>query len=313
MILRPKARELIAGIADDPTFGPIVVFGCGGVAVEVIDDKALALPPLDLRLAHELIGRTRVSRLLNAYRNVPRADIDGIAVVLVRLAQLAAELPEVREIDLNPLLADESGVVALDARVAIAPAERRRAAPSGHPRFAIRPYPREWERHAKLRDNTTVLIRPIQPEDERLYPAFLTRVFPEDMRLRFFAPVKDINHAFIARFTQLDYARAMAFVAIDETAREMLGVARLHADSAYQRAEYAVLVRSDFKGKGLGWTLMQTIIEYARSEGLRTIEGQVLKDNVTMLQMCAELGFRIASDPDDASVNMVSLDLQPAR
>jgi acetyltransferase len=313
MILRPKARELIAGIADDPTFGPIVVFGCGGVAVEVIDDKALALPPLDLRLAHELIGRTRVSRLLNAYRNVPRADIDGIAVVLVRLAQLAAELPEVREIDLNPLLADESGVVALDARVAIAPAERRRAAPSGHPRFAIRPYPREWERHAKLRDNTTVLIRPIRPEDERLYPAFLTRVFPEDMRLRFFAPVKDINHAFIARFTQLDYARAMAFVAIDETAREMLGVARLHADSAYQRAEYAVLVRSDFKGKGLGWTLMQTIIEYARSEGLRTIEGQVLKDNVTMLQMCAELGFRIASDPDDPSVNMVSLDLQPAR
>jgi acetyltransferase len=273
----------------------------------------LALPPLDLRLAHELIGRTRVSRLLNAYRNVPRADIDGIAVVLVRLAQLAAELPEVREIDLNPLLADESGVVALDARVAIAPAERRRAAPSGHPRFAIRPYPREWERHAKLRDSAMVLIRPIRPEDERLYPAFLMRVSPEDMRLRFFAPVKDINHAFIARFTQLDYARAMAFVAIDETAREMLGVARLHADSAHQRAEYAVLVRSDFKGKGLGWTLMQTIIEYARSEALRVIEGQVLKDNVTMLQMCAELGFRIASDPDDPSVNMVSLDLQPAR
>jgi acetyltransferase len=289
------------------------VFGCGGVAVEVIDDKALALPPLDLRLAHELIGRTRVSRLLSAYRNVPRADIDGVAVVLVRLAQLAAELPEVREIDLNPLLADENGVVAIDARVAIAPAELRRAAPPGHPRFAIRPYPREWERHAKLRDNTTVLIRPIRPEDERLYPAFLMRVSPEDMRLRFFAPVKDINHVFIARFTQLDYARAMAFVAIDEPSHEMLGVARLHADSAYQRAEYAVLVRSDLKGKGLGWTLMQTIIEYARSEGLRTIEGQVLKDNVTMLQMCTELGFRIASDPDDPSVNMVSLDLQPAR
>jgi acetyltransferase len=252
-----------------------------------------------------------VSRVLKAYRNVPAADADGIAVVLVRLAQLAAELPEVREIDLNPLLADEHGVIALDARVAIAPIERTRAAPSGHPRFAIRPYPREWERPAKLQDGVTVRIRPIRPEDERFYPAFLRRVSPEDMRLRFFAPVKDINHAFIARFTQLDYARAMVFVAIDNSVGEMLGVARLHADSAYERAEYAVLVRCDFKGKGLGWILMQTIIEYARSEGLRTIEGQVLKDNVTMLQMCAELGFRIATDQSDPGINLVSLDLKP--
>ena len=149
MILRPKARELIAGIADDPTFGPVIVFGRGGTAVEVIADKALALPPLDLKLARELIARTRVSRVLKAYRDVPAADENAIALLLVKLAQLAADLPEVRELDLNPVLADENGLIAVDARVAVAPVDPARRGPSsGHPRFAIRPYPTEWERHA---------------------------------------------------------------------------------------------------------------------------------------------------------------------
>ena len=148
MIVRPRARELIAGLADDPTFGPVVVFGRGGTAVEVINDKALALPPLDLRLAQDLIGRTRVSRILKAYRDIPAADELAVALVLVKLAQLAADLPEIREIDLNPLLADETGVIALDARVAVARAETH--SPSrrslGTLTFAIRPYPKEWER-----------------------------------------------------------------------------------------------------------------------------------------------------------------------
>ena len=141
MILRPKARELIAGIADDPTFGPIVVFGSGGTAVEVIDDKAIGLPPLDMKLAHDLIARTRISRLLKPYRNVPAADVASVAAVLVKLAQLSADLPEIREVDLNPLLADETGVIAVDARVAIAPVDGKRRIASGNPRFAIRPYP----------------------------------------------------------------------------------------------------------------------------------------------------------------------------
>ncbi len=126
MILRPKARELIAGIADDPAFGPIVVFGSGGTAVEVIDDKAIGLPPLDMKLAHDLIARTRISRLLKPYRNVPAADVAGVAAVLVKLAQLSADLPEIREVDLNPLLADETGVIAVDARVTIAPVDGKR-------------------------------------------------------------------------------------------------------------------------------------------------------------------------------------------
>lgn len=306
MVLRPKARELIAGIADDPTFGPVIVFGRGGTAVEVIGDKALALPPLDLKLAHDLIGRTRVSRVLAGYRDVPAADVDAVALLLVKLAQLAADLPEIRELDLNPVLADERGLIAVDARVAVARAEVRRG-PAGHPRFAIRPYPTEWERRTALRDGTKILLRPVRPEDEPLYGPFFAAVTPNDLRLRFFAPVKEFGHAFVARFTQIDYARAMAFIAVAETSGEMLGVVRLHSNANYERGEYAVLVRSDLKGRGLGWLLMQLIIEYAGAEGLRLIEGQVLSENTAMLEMCKKLGFEITFDPNDPDTCVVTL------
>ncbi len=307
MVLRPKARELIAGIADDACFGPIIVFGRGGVAVEVIGDKALALPPLDLQMARDLIARTRVARVLKAYRDMPAADESAIALVLVKLAQLAADLPEVRELDLNPLIADERGLIALDARVAIAPSDATGRGERGHPRFAIRPYPKEWERRPVLPDGTRILVRPVRPEDEPLYGPFFANVTPQDLRLRFFAPVKEFGHAFIARLTQIDYARAMALVAIDESTGEMLGVVRLHADANYRSGEYAILVRSDRKGHGLGWLLMQMIIEYARAEGLDTIEGQVLSGNHVMLAMCRELGFSIGHDPQDPDICIVRL------
>jgi acetyltransferase len=312
MILRPKARELIAGVADDPTFGPVIVFGAGGTAVEVISDKALALPPLDLKLAHDLIGRTNIARVLKAYRNVPAADENGVALVLVKLAQLAADIPEIREIDLNPLLVDENGVIAVDARMAIGPLDAAGRGRRGHPRFAVRPYPTEWERHVALRDGTRIFVRPIRPEDEHLYARFFAGVTDRDLRLRFFSPVKTSSHAFIARFTQIDYARAMAFIALNESTGEMLGVVRLHADATYESGEYAILVRSDLKGHGLGWLLMQTIIEYARAEGLKTIEGQVLGENTTMTAMCRELGFSVMSDPDDASMCVVKLSIRPS-
>src|SRR5262249_32183168 len=181
------------------TFGPVVAFGWGGTAVATIDDKALALPPLDLTLARDLIARTRVARLLRAYRNVPAAREDEIALVLGKVAQLAAAIPEIRELDINPLLADENGVVAVDARVAIAPlpAERRRG--PGHPRFAVRPYPKEWERTIRLADGRAAFVRPMRPDDESLVRAFFTKVTPEDVRLRFFAPVREFSHAFVAR------------------------------------------------------------------------------------------------------------------
>jgi acetyltransferase len=309
MIVRPKARELIVGVADDPTFGPVIVFGQGGTAVEVISDKSLALPPLDLALARRLIARTRVSRILKAYRNVPAADEQAIALLLVKLAQLTADFPEIREIDLNPVLADETGVIAVDARVSIAAVEPHRRGPSGHPRFAIRPYPKEWERRLCLQDGTAVFVRPVRPEDEPLYAPFFTHVTQQDLRLRFFAPVKEFSHMFVARLTQIDYARAMAFIAVDETSGDMLGAVRIHADAEYQTGEYAILVRSDLKGHGLGWLLMELMIEYARAEGLSCVRGQVLQENTTMLRMCRNLGFAVTTDTQDASIADVVLQL----
>jgi acetyltransferase len=293
MIVRPQARELIAGVADDLTFGPIIVFGCGGTAVEVINDKGLALPPIDLNTAVDLVARTRVSRVLSGYRDVPPADLHAIALVLVKLGQMAADLPEVRELDLNPLLADSDGVMVLDARVAIAPftaSEQRSARGS---RLSIRPYPSGWQRDAKLPDGSPVLIRPIRPEDEELVRSFFAKITEEDLQLRFFARVKELNHPFIARLTQLDYSRAIAFIALAPETGDVLGAVHLHSDANHDTGEFAILVRSDLKGRGLGWILMQLVIEYAYAEQLSQITGQVLRENRTMLAMCEELGFTI--------------------
>lgn len=308
MVIRPKARELIAGIADDPTFGPVVVFGRGGTAVEMIDDTALALPPLDLRLAHEMIGRTRVSRVLAGYRDVPAADERAVALVLVKLAQLVAEVPEIRVVDINPLLADRHGAVAVDARVRVAPVPAARRGP-GHPRFAIRPYPSQWERELSLKTGKRVQVRPVRPEDEAMFREFFTHVTADDLRLRFFSAVRHFSHEFIARLTQLDYARAIALAMIDPDDGRMLGAVRLLADADYDTGEYAILVRSDLKGQGIGWQLMRIMIEYAHWLELRVVEGQVLRENRTMLAMCRQLGFQVRPDPDDATMVQVTLEL----
>jgi acetyltransferase len=307
MVVKAKARELILGLADDPTFGTVIVFGRGGTAVEIINDKALALPPLDLQLARDLIERTRVSRLLPAYRDVPAVKQDAVALVLVKLAQMATDIPEIRELDINPLLADETGVTAVDARVAVAPPQRKFAG-SGPANFAVRAYPSQWERRLALKDGWRISVRPLRPEDEPTIHEFLRHVTPHDLRLRFFAPMKEFTHEFIARLTQLDYARAMAFIAFDEN-NEMVGVVRLHSDSIYESGEYAILLRSDLKGRGLGWALMQLIIDYARSEGLKTISGDVLQENTVMLEMCRQLGFEVKPDPTEPDICDVRIKL----
>ncbi|HYP58621.1 MAG TPA: bifunctional acetate--CoA ligase family protein/GNAT family N-acetyltransferase [Beijerinckia sp.] len=309
MVRRPKARELIAGLADDPDFGPVVVFGRGGTAVELINDKSLALPPLDMKLAEILIARTRVSRILKAYRDVPAADETALRLVLVKLSQLAADVPMIRELDINPLLVDQMGVLALDARARVAPLDRDHGRAAGHPRFAIRPYPRAWERTITCQNGQEVFVRPVRPEDEGMFAEFAGAISEEDLRLRFFAPVHHFSHLFLARLVQVDYARAIAFVAINPKTGEMMGVVRLHADANHDKGEYAVLVRSDLKGVGLGWELMHLIIEWAKADGLRTIEGQVLSDNKAMLEMCHKLGFSIRPCPDDASIRLVSLSI----
>lgn len=309
MVVRAKAREIIMGIADDPTFGTVMVFGRGGTAAEIIDDKALALPPLDLRLAQDLIDRTRVSRLLRAYRDVPSVKPDTVALALVKLAQMAADIPEIRELDINPLLADENGVMAVDARVAVGHVEPKFKG-SGPSNFAVRAYPTQWERHLEVKDDWRIFVRPIRPEDEPFIHDLLRHVTSDDLRLRFFAPMKEFTHDFIARLTQLDYARAMAFVAFDEAANELVGVVRVHSDSVYESGEYAILLRSDLKGRGLGWALMQLIIEYAKSEGLKVLSGEVLQENTVMLNMCRNLGFEVKTDTAEPEICNVKLLLQ---
>jgi RimJ/RimL family protein N-acetyltransferase len=168
----------------------------------------------------------------------------------------------------------------------------------------------KWQRHLVLGDDWRIFIRPIRPDDEFRVRDLLAHVSKQDLRLRFFDSIKEFSHQFIARLTQLDYARAMAFIAIDEASRETLGVVRLHADSSHEAGEYAILLRSDLKGRGLGWVLMQMIIEYAKSEGLRRIDGQILKENSVMVKMCRELGFKVTTDTEDRGVYVVTLDLE---
>jgi acetyltransferase len=191
--------------------------------------------------------------------------------------------------------------------VEASPAGQRRTALN--PRFAIRPYPKEWERELTLKDDWRVFVRPVRPEDEPLYADFFQKVTPEDLRLRFFAKVKDFSHAFVARLTQLDYARAIAFAALDRRTGELLGVVRLHSDANHDTGEYAILLRSDLKGRGLGWALMRLMIDYAKADGLKSVHGQILRENTTMLAMCAALGFEAHADPDDRDIMTAVLDL----
>ncbi len=302
MIRRPAARELIVGMSTDATFGPLLMFGAGGTAVEVIGDTALALPPLDVVLAKDLVARTRISRLLKGYRDRKPADIDAIADALVRLSAMVCQHREILEVDINPLLADDAGVIALDARIRIAG-----ISDPPRPPLVVHPYPTGWEKHFKIKDAEQVLLRPIRPDDAALYPKFFEQVTMEDRRLRFFSVQKELPQLFVARLTQIDYAREIAFVALAETNGDLLGVARFAADPDYERAEYAVLLRSDLKGLGLGWLLMRQLIDYATATGVGELFGSVLVENTTMLRMCRELGFEVAADPDDDAVKTVTL------
>jgi len=307
MIVRKQAHELLLGVYEDPLFGPMILFGSGGTATEIINDTAVALPPLDTTLALDLMEQTRVCRLLEGYRDRPPADLAGIASALVQLSQLVVDCPAVKELDINPLIADETGVIALDARIRIDPDLVEIDGPN--PRLAIRPYPNQWERWTETEDGERILIRPIKPADEHLYADFVARLSPEDIRFRFLAPRKEFSHKFVARFTQIDYARAMAFVALNREETELYGIARLAADPDYTKGEYAIIVRSDLKGTGLGWMLMRNLIRYAEREGLQELTGDVLEQNTRMLEMCRALGFEVSADPEDLTLRKVRLKL----
>ncbi|WP_128291142.1 bifunctional acetate--CoA ligase family protein/GNAT family N-acetyltransferase [Afifella aestuarii] len=308
MIRRTAAHELIVGIGNDPLFGPTIVFGAGGTAVEVIADSATGLPPLDRNLARDLIEQTRISRLLDGYRDIPPADMNALELSLIRLSQMAVDLPSITSLDINPLLASSDGVVALDARVAFDPKQVHKSGPNRD--MAIRPYPSGWDSTADLASGASVILRPLMPTDVHLYPEFLGKLSPEDIRMRFLAPLKTLPEEMIARLTQIDYARDMAFVALDPESGELLGVSRLAADPDHVEAEYAVTVRSDMKGRGIGWLLMKQIIEYAAADGIERLYGVILPENHTMLSMCRELGFVAVSSPEADGLRHVVIHLE---
>jgi acetyltransferase len=307
MVRRPHAFELIVGVAQDPQFGPVIVFGQGGTAVEIIGDRAVGLPPLNLALARELVSRTRIARLLGGYRDRPPADLDAVCRILVAVSQMVIDLPELVELDLNPLLANHEAVIALDTRIVVAKTD----AVHGERRLAIRPYPRELEETIAW-DDGQMLLRPIRPDDEERHLAFLQKLDPEDIRMRLFSARREIARSELARLTQIDYEREMAFIAVAEGPDgqpETLGTVRAVTDADNARAEFGIIVRSDMKGRGLGALLMKKIIRYCRERGTGELVGDVLHENLGMLKLARALGF--ATQPaEDSGAAHVRLALQ---
>jgi acetyltransferase len=304
MIQRGNSWELIAGAFNDRQFGPIILFGHGGTAVEVVNDKALGLPPVNLKLAQEIMADTRVFKLLEGYRDVPAADLTAVAMTLVRLSQLVIDLPEIEELDINPLLASPNGVLALDARIRILPATK-----TGTERLAIRPYPKELERDIPLSDGRVMWLRPIVPEDEPALQAGFARLTPEEIYFRFFVTRKLLDHVTAARFSQIDYDRQMALVLTEHGIpgqSKIYGVVRIEEDPDREHAEFAIVIEQEMTGLGLGIYLLRRIIDYSRQRGLQQIFGDVLWNNTRMLRLCRALGFVADSErPQPGVVRMV--------
>lgn len=304
-------QELIVGINTDPIFGPVILFGQGGTAAEIIADRAVTLPPLNMALAAEVIGRTRIGKVLQGAKAHSAADLESLSLALIQVAQMTVDLPEIRELDINPLLASPDGVIALDARVVLA----LYAGTNPTDRLAIRPYPQDLEETFVMKGGRPVLLRPIRPEDEPNHHVFVSRLTPEDIRFRFFGLVQELPHSQMARMTQIDYDREMAFIATapDSDGREeTLGVVRAVTDPDNETTEFSIVVRSDLKGAGLAKAMMVKMIRYCQSRKTRTMVGQVLKENARMLTFVEHLGFRRVRMVE-IDVVEVELDLQSAR
>ena len=290
MVKRAHAQELIVGCTMDRVFGPVILFGQGGTAVEIIADRAVALPPLNAPLAKALIARTRVSRLMAGWRDTPAVDENAVQRILIAVSQLLAEVPEIAELDINPLIVNFEGAIALDARIRLSS-----ALPGGSKNFAIQPYPSQLEETLEWQGQL-LCIRPVRPEDEAMHMAFLQELDPEDIRMRVFYSRRTMERSELARLVQIDYAREMAFIAISigtDGVPRTLGVVRAMADPDNIEAEFGVIVRSELKGSGLGLLLMQKMIAYLRMQGTKTLVATVLSHNERMLKLAHELGFQV--------------------
>jgi acetyltransferase len=294
-MVKHRDFELILGAKKDRDFGPVILFGMGGVLTEVLKDRAIALPPLNRLLAKRLVEKTRVYRLLQGYRNVPPANLELLEEILIRLAHLVTDFPEIQELDINPLVVTENGFSGIDARIILKFSET--PAPL---HLVISPYPGQYEEHTTTNTGVDIFIRPIRPEDASLLVELFESLSPRSVYLRFFTPMKHLPHSMLARFTQIDYDRHIALVALaeSETNEKMLGVARVIIGRNIREAEFSVVVSDSWQGKGIGAALLMRCLRIAKDRGIQKVMGTVLAENTQMLALGRKLGFNIKKEQD---------------
>jgi acetyltransferase len=285
--------ELIMGCKKDPYFGSVILFGMGGIGVEVFNDFSIGLPPLDQVLAKRIMEETKVYEMLKGYRNRPPADMRQLEETLVKFSNIVVDFPEILEMDVNPLVVSKGKVFALDARIVLDKGAIGQTDPFRH--MIIMPYPEKYIVPWTLRDGTEVLIRPIRPEDDPLWLEFVKGLSEESLRNRFFYVLKEITREMIIRYCNIDYDREIAFVAelrVDGQ-RKFIGISRLIMDPDKRNGEFAVVVADEHQGKGLGYKLVDMLIGVAQEQGLEMIYGYVLSSNKRMLDLCRDLGFTV--------------------
>jgi len=304
MIVKKNGRELMVGVTNDPVFGPVITFGAGGTMVEVMGDRSVTLPPLNTFLVKDLIAGTRISKLLCAFRHLPAVDLDALESVLLRVSEMVCELPTLMEMDINPLIVDEHGVLAADARVVVA---YRQPTADRYSHMAIYPYPTHLVSNWQLADGTNITIRPIRAEDAELSQAFVRNLSQETRYFRFMNSVQELSEAMLVKFTQIDYSREMALIAVthEHGVEIELGVARFAINPDAESCEFAIVLSDEMHGKGLGQKLMNVLFDAARSKGLRVMEGEVLKNNENMLKLMTRLEFSIETSEEDHSIKNV--------
>jgi acetyltransferase len=301
-----KRYELIIGSKKDPIFGPSIIFGMGGIAVEVYKDTNIGLPPLNMTLSMRLIEGTKIYKLLTGYRGSPPVDIASIQFVLYKFAYLVMDFPEIKELDINPFAVDDHGGVVLDAKVILDESlANREIKPYSH--MVISPYPREYEKTVTMETGETILLRPIRPEDEPMEADMFKTFSEETQRFRFFTKLKDITHELLIRYTQIDYDREIAIIAehTQKGIKRMLGVARLISDPYNQKAEFAIVLGDPWQKKGLGSIMMDYCLEIARGRGIKKIYAYLLEDNFTMLHMFQSRNFEATKEEGMYRVELV--------
>jgi acetyltransferase len=308
MYRSPNGRELMIGIMRDPVFGPVISFGSGGTNVEVMGDTAIALPPLNRRLARDLIQRTKAAKLLGDFRHMPAVDMELLIDILLRVSTMACELPWIQEMDINPLIMDEKEVVAVDARIRV---DYPKPSTDPYHHLAIHPYPAQLVTKVQLHDGTDIIIRPIRPEDAEIEQQFIRELSSEAKYFRFMSSLQELTPDMLVRFTQIDYHNEMALIAVRHSGNveEEIGVARYVTNLDKKSCEFALVVSDQWQRKGIGHYLMQKLMEIARDRGLERMQGEVLRNNFKMLELIKNLNFEIQNHPEDINIKQVETEL----